>query len=108
MTSRAPRYDIPNAAPEPLRFVQTFVNTVNLERNDDWLFRWFGEHGFGEPPAQELDRARTVREAIRGLLYTNNRQPVEGDPRAVLNAAADAASFSIDFTALELVPHAAG
>ena len=108
MTSRAPRYDIPNAAPEPLRLVQTFVNTVNLERNDDWLVRWFGEHGFSEPPAPELDRARVVREAIRELLYANNRQPVEGDPRAVLNAAADAASLSIDFSEPALVARATG
>jgi predicted RNA-binding Zn ribbon-like protein len=108
MTSRAPRYDIPNAAPEPLRLVQTFVNTVNLERNDDWLVRWFGEQGLAEPSTQELDRARVVREAIRELLYENNRQPVEGDPRAVLNAAADGASFSLDFSEPALVPRAAG
>jgi len=108
MTTRAPRYDIPNAAPEPLRLVQTFVNTVNLERSDDWLVRWFDEHGLPEPSAQELARARVVREAIRELLYANNRQPVEGDPKAVLNSAADAASFSLDFAAEALVPRAAG
>jgi predicted RNA-binding Zn ribbon-like protein len=49
-----------------------------------------------------------VREAIRELLYANNRQPVEGDPRAVLNAAADAASLSIDFSEPALVARADG
>jgi predicted RNA-binding Zn ribbon-like protein len=107
MPHRAPRYDLPNAAPEPLRLVQGFVNTVNLERGDDWLRAWFEERGLAAGDA-ELDRARTVREALRELLYANNLHPVEGDPWTPLREAADAADFSIDFARPGLEARAAG
>jgi len=107
MTRRAPRYDIPNAAPEPLRLVQQFVNSVNLESGEDWLARWFEHQGVAASP-DDLARARVVREAVRQLLYANNRQTVEGDPWRVLAAAADSASLSIDFSRPELVARAPG
>ena len=107
MTSKAPRYDIPNAAPEPLLLVQRFVNTVNCESGNDWLESWLEEQGVTGAPA-ELDRARAVREAIRELLYENNRQRGTGDPQAVLAAAADTAALSIDFSGPELVARAPG
>ena len=93
-----PRYDLPNAAPEPLRLVQTFVNTVDLERDRDWLDDWFAEQGV-RATGRELVRAREVREAIRELLYANNRQPTTGDPHAVLRQAADAARLTLDLDA---------
>ena len=107
MTRKAPRYDIPNAAPEPLRLVQQFVNSVNVESGDDWLARWFEGQGV-TAAVGELDRARVVREAIRESLHANNGHHVEGEPAAVLGAAADAASLSIDFSRPELVPRAPG
>ena len=73
MPRKPPRYDVPNAAPEPLRFVQRFVNTVNLESGEDWLATWFEDEGVATT-AGDLERARVVREAIRELLYANNRQ----------------------------------
>lgn len=109
MTRKPPRYDVPNAAPEPLRLVQRFVNTVNCESGEDWLVSWLDEQGVTTAPeSAELDRARVVREAIRELLYENNRQRGEGDPRAVLTAAAVAASLSVDFSRPELVSRAPG
>ena len=45
MPRKPPRYDVPNAAPEPLRFVQEFVNTVNLETGEDWLADWLDGPG---------------------------------------------------------------
>src|SRR5262249_13255408 len=96
MARKPPRYDVPNAAPEPLRLVQRVVNTINLESGEDWLARWFDEEGVATAEA-ELERARVVREAIRELLFENNRQRGDGDARAVLTAAADAAALSIDF-----------
>src|SRR5947209_3694559 len=108
MTRKPPRYDVPNAAPEPLRLVQRFVNSVNCESGEDWLDTWLAEQGVTEAPAAELDRARVVREAIRELLYENNRQVGGGDSRAVLTAAADAASLSIDFSRPELLSRASG
>ena len=43
-----PRYDVPKAAPEPLRQVQLLVNSVDLENEVDWLPDWLAEHGLGE------------------------------------------------------------
>ena len=48
---KAPRYDIPNAAPEPLRRVQLFVNTVNCESGEDWLVTWLEGEGVNAPAA---------------------------------------------------------
>jgi predicted RNA-binding Zn ribbon-like protein len=107
MAKKPPRYDLPNAAPEPLRFVQRFVNTVNCESGEDWLEGWLAEQGLKGTPA-ELDRARVVREAIRELLYENNRQRGHGDPRSVLSEAADTAELSIDFSRPELVARGPG
>jgi predicted RNA-binding Zn ribbon-like protein len=107
VSHRPPRYDLPNAAPEPLRLVQGFVNTINLDRNDDWLRAWLEERGLA-PDDAELARGRSVREALRELLYANNRQPVEGDPWTSLREAADAADFSIDFTTPALEARAQG
>ncbi len=59
-------------------------------------------------PRAELARARAVREAIRELLYANNRQPVEGDPWSSLRRPPDAAELSIDFAGPALVSRAAG
>jgi predicted RNA-binding Zn ribbon-like protein len=108
MTRKAPRYDIPNAAPEPLRLVQQFVNSVNVESGEDWLVRWFDGQGVTAFDGEQLGRARGVREAIRESLYANNAQRVESEPWAVLGAAAEAASLSIDFSRSELVPRAPG
>jgi predicted RNA-binding Zn ribbon-like protein len=105
--SKAPRYDIPNAAPEPLLRVQLFVNTVNCESGEDWLAAWLEAQGV-TGSLGELDAARGVREAIRELLYANNRQLLEGDPLPVLAAAAGAAALSIDFSGPELVARAPG
>jgi predicted RNA-binding Zn ribbon-like protein len=98
---------VPNAAPEPLRSVQRFVNTVNLESGEDWLAAWFEDEGVAAD-AGDLDRARVVREAIRELLYANNHQRADADARAALTAAADAAALSIDFTGPELAVRATG
>jgi predicted RNA-binding Zn ribbon-like protein len=87
--------------------VQSFVNTVNLEKGDDWLGSWFEERGVC-PRAAELARARIVREAIRELLYANNLQPARGEPSKPLRRAADAAELTIDFAGPALVARATG
>ena len=48
-----PRYDLPKAAPEPLRQVQLFVNTVDFERDRDWLDELLAEQGV-KPTRAEL------------------------------------------------------
>ena len=107
VSRRPPRYDLPNPAPQPLRLVQTFVNSLNLENGDEWLRAWLEEHG-APPDDAGLRRARETREAIRELLHANNLQPVEGDPWPMLRRAADAADLSIDFAQPGLVSRARG
>jgi predicted RNA-binding Zn ribbon-like protein len=107
MAKKPPRYDVPNAAPEPLRTVQLFVNTVNCESGEDWLARWFEGEGVTATD-RDLERARTVREALRELLYANNLQPLQSKPLPVLAAGAEAAALTIDFSRPALVPRAGG
>jgi predicted RNA-binding Zn ribbon-like protein len=102
-----PRYDLPNAAPEPLRLVQRLVNTVDFERDRDWLGDFLAEEDVSATPA-ELEGVRRTREAIRELLYANNHQPFEGDPYGVLREAADRARFTLDLAAPAVVADAPG
>jgi predicted RNA-binding Zn ribbon-like protein len=64
-----PNYDLPNAAPEPLRRVQLFVNSVDREHDREWLPAWLEERGLA---AGEFGRAVELREALRALLRVNN------------------------------------
>jgi predicted RNA-binding Zn ribbon-like protein len=94
------RYDLPNAAPAPLRIVQQFVNTVDLEHGREWLGSpaalesWCAEHGLAlEAPVSEpeLRRALDVREALRALARANNGLPLDPGAIATLNHALVAA-----------------
>jgi len=86
-----PRYDLPNAAPPPLREVQLLVNSVDLEHERDWLPDWLAEHGL----EAEEQRARALREALRALVLANNG--VELDEAAVetVNGAARRVSLRV-------------
>jgi predicted RNA-binding Zn ribbon-like protein len=55
-----------------------------------------------------MRRASEVREALRELLYANNRQPGSADPYSVLDRAADAARLTLDLRAQAIVPRASG
>jgi predicted RNA-binding Zn ribbon-like protein len=80
----SPRYDLPKAAPEPLREVQLFVNSVDLEHELDWLPDWLDERGLGG----ELERARALREALRALALANNGFPLDQPALELVNGAA--------------------
>jgi predicted RNA-binding Zn ribbon-like protein len=80
----SPRYDVPKAAPEPLREVQQFVNSVDLEQELDWLPDWLDERGLGG----ELERARALREAVRSLALANNGFAIDQPALALVNNAA--------------------
>lgn len=86
-----PRYDVPKAAPEPLREVQQFINSVDLENGVDWLPAWLDEHSL----AGELDRARELREALRALALANNLLPLDPGAASVVNAAAERLSLGL-------------
>jgi predicted RNA-binding Zn ribbon-like protein len=76
-------------APEPVRLVQRFVNTVDLEGGPEGLpdppalARWLDDAGLGwvEIDAAGHRRALALREALRALAYANAGH--EADPRAV-------------------------
>jgi predicted RNA-binding Zn ribbon-like protein len=89
--SQVPRYDIPKAAPEPLRQVQLLLNSVDLEHERDWLPGWLAEHGLDG----ELERARRLREGLRGLVLANNGVPLDDGALAVVNAAAMRLSLAV-------------
>ena len=89
----SPRYDVPKAAPEPLRAVQQFINSVDLENDTDWLLARLEAHALGD----ELARARELREALRALALANNGFPLDPAAVGVLNAAA--ARLSLELSA---------
>jgi predicted RNA-binding Zn ribbon-like protein len=80
----SPRYDVPKAAPEPLRRVQLLINSVDLEHETDWLPGWLEERGL----EGEEERARELREALRRFVLANNGIPLEPGAVAVVNRAA--------------------
>jgi predicted RNA-binding Zn ribbon-like protein len=106
-----PRYDLPKAAPEPLRQIQQFVNTIDLSHDREWLTGWLHDQGLLTPTKADLDRARTLREAIRELLYANNHSEQTAPHRSAvetLNLAANKAQVTIDFAEPALSVRAAG
>jgi len=93
----SPAYDIPKAAPPgPLRLVQQFVNSVDLENKVDWLGeRWFAEHGL--PGEEDLATAREAREVLRTLLTVNNGQPLEPSAIETLNRISAGVGLAVRF-----------
>jgi predicted RNA-binding Zn ribbon-like protein len=88
-----PRYDVPKAAPEPLRHVQLLINSTDLENEVEWLPAWLSEHGLAEA---ELARAAELREALRALVLANNGRRLERGARDVLNRARVAVEVAED------------
>ena len=98
-----PRYDLPNAAPEPLRLVQRFVNSVDEEHGREWLpdrealDALVGNHSPGATQASEADLrlALELRGSLRALLRANNGAPVEGDVVGAVNLAASGLALRV-------------
>lgn len=96
------RYDLPNAAPEPLRLVQRFVNTVDKDHGREWLAtpddlgRWCEEAGLGRIPVTRRDvlRAHELRSALQAFLAANNGRKLDDDALASINRAANAAKLT--------------
>jgi len=96
--ARQPRYDVPKAAPEPLRQVQLLVNSVDLHNEVEWLPGWLEERGLGG----ELERARELREALRALVLANNGVPVGAGAVETVNRALARISLQLDGSQLVL------
>ncbi len=87
-----PRYDLPNAAPPPLREVQLLLNSQDLEHEIDWLPDWLAERGLSGAER----RARALREALRALVRANNGGTLDEAAVATVNAAARRLSLRIN------------
>lgn len=109
------------AAPGRLELARTFVNTCDLESEEDALSspaalaKWFAARDLLAVPRKEqpthLSRAIAVREALRSLLVANNGGPIDSDAPAILEAAARAAKLELHVASngrAELVPTARG
>jgi len=93
-----PRYDVPKAAPEPLRLVQRFVNTVDHEHHREWIGTAAELADFLGCAETEVDveRAHELREALRMLLRANNGATVDADALAAVNRVAAELRLSLD------------
>ena len=90
----SPRYDIPKAAPDPLREVQLLVNSIDLHNEVEWLDDWLSVRGLD--PDRERDRATNLREALRVLLLANNGRPLDTGSVRLVNDAAGRISLRLD------------
>jgi predicted RNA-binding Zn ribbon-like protein len=87
-----PRYDIPKAAPDALREVQLFINSVDVHNEVEWLPDWLDARGLGS----EYERARELREALRSLVLSNNGHAPDPAAVDVVNSALTLVSLSLD------------
>ena len=95
-------------APEPLRLVQAFVNTLDIENGVEELASPAALHEIlvriDALPADEarlgdedLQLALEAREALRSLAFANNGGALAPEAPAVLARVADAAQFTLRF-----------
>jgi predicted RNA-binding Zn ribbon-like protein len=95
-----PLYDLPKAAPAPLRLLQLFVNTADHENGSEWLpdqaalDAWLGEHEL--PGPADLRDALELREALRALLRANNGKSRSDAAVSTVNDAAAALTIAVD------------
>lgn len=87
-----PRYDVPNAAPAPLREVQLLINSIDLHNEVDWIDDWLSERGL---TARRRARARRLREALRALVLAHNGEPLDATAVATVNDAARRVSLQV-------------
>jgi predicted RNA-binding Zn ribbon-like protein len=102
MAQRAP-------APGDLELVRSFLNTNDIEGGKDELATpadysaWLRSHGLlrdgAEATSAELQRALSVREALRGLTLANNGGPLYPVDLATLNQAAAENALRVRFLA---------
>jgi predicted RNA-binding Zn ribbon-like protein len=95
-----PLYDLPKAAPAPLRLLQLFVNTADHEHGSEWLSdqaalaAWLAEHEL--PGDVDLGEALELREAIRALLRANNGKERSAVAVSIVNGAAANLAIALD------------
>ena len=92
-------------APNELAVIEDFVNTWDLEDDEDVLSipsalsAWLAERALAEPGEafdhEDLARAIAVREALRALLLANNDDALDPAAPATLSDAADRARLTV-------------
>ena len=87
-----PRYDLPKAAPEPLREVQLLINSIDLHAETDWIGDWLAERDL----AGEEERARRLRESLRALVLAKNGAPIDAAALAEVSAAAARTALRVE------------
>src|ERR1041384_4699817 len=88
----SPRYDVPKAAPEPLRQVQLLVNSIDVHNEVEWLPDWLAARGLGH----ERKRATELREALRRLVLANNGVKLDTSALDVVNRSAGRVAVKVD------------
>ncbi len=97
----SPRYDLPNAAPQPLRVVQEFVNSVDEEHGRELLpdkaalREWLAQRKLGSEPVS-LEQALQLRVALRELMLANNGRLPSEEALAIVNEVARGLSPRLD------------
>ena len=93
-----PRYDLPKAAPEPLRLVQQFVNTVDHEHDREWIGTPAELAAFLGCDEGEVDveRAHELREALRMLLRANGGAALDADAVSTVDRAGAGLRLGLD------------
>jgi predicted RNA-binding Zn ribbon-like protein len=81
-----------------VRRVQDFVNTLDLESGIDEVRSWVVQRGVPRPTRRQLERARSVREALRALLLANNGADADvASAETTLDEAARRARLRLQF-----------
>src|SRR3954469_24588140 len=88
----SPRYDVPKAAPEPLRQVQLFVNSVDVHNDVEWLPDWLESRRLGH----KRKRAVELREALRLLVLANNGEDIHESAVELVNRATEHVRVQLD------------
>jgi predicted RNA-binding Zn ribbon-like protein len=94
-------------APGELATVQDFINTLEWDTGKDdlalpaGLTSWFAEHGLAharlKPSTADLQHAKALREALRGLATANDGHALVGSAVEALNKAAQEAGLQVRF-----------
>ncbi len=99
-------------APDPLRLVEEFVNTMDVETNEDGisfpenLTDWLDARGY--PASEDVGRAVAAREGLRALLSGNAGLPADPEAIEALNAALAPVSVRFDAGGARLEAHGDG
>jgi predicted RNA-binding Zn ribbon-like protein len=105
--TKPPRYDVPKAAPAPLRIVQELVNTTDHEFGRELLptaaalTAWLAEHRLpaAHATSDDLRRTHVLREALRALLVANAGERLHDGAVERLNEIAATAEVTLRFSA---------